>query len=121
MNPKFTPETILRTTLGVMYLYSGFDLMIHPGTWVWALPYWLRELMQPVIDVLAYIRIQGFAEIIFALILLAWFLPRVYVKWVAILSTLEFAGILILAFIPWSTANFLTTFRDIGLLGASLA
>ena len=68
-----------------------------------------------------YLQIQGTVEIIFALILLAWFLKPKIVRWVAILSSLEFLAILLLALFPWSEANFLVTFRDIGLLGASVA
>ena len=69
----------------------------------------------------AYLQFQGVVEIMFALVLLGWFLKPKLVKWVALLSTLEFAVILFLAFVPWSEANFLITFRDIGLLGGALA
>ena len=58
---------------------------------------------------------QGALEIIFAVVLLAWFLPKKYAKWVAVLTTLEMAGILMV--IPIDAV----TFRDFGLLGGSLA
>ena len=114
-------ELSLRVTLGVMYVYSGIDLLRHPGSWVWALPLWLREMIASVIAVPTYIQIQGALEILFAVVMLGWFFRKPLVRAVAMLSALEFAGILVLAFFPWSETNFLTTFRDIGLLGASLA
>ena len=104
-----------------MYLYSGIDLLLHPTAWVWAIPYWMRQIITAVVPLNTYLQLQGSVEIIFALILLAWFLPAGLVRSVAFLSALEFLAILGLAFFPFSAANFLITFRDIGLLGASLA
>jgi len=118
---RINPEWSLRVSLGVMYLYSGIDLVQHPTAWHWALPYWLKQFIGNFLELNTYLRLQGAVEIIFALVLLAWFLKPVFVTWVAALSTLEFAVILVLAFIPWSEAIFLITFRDIGLFGASLA
>ena len=118
---KIQPEWALRLGIGVMYLYSGQDLIRSPRAWIWALPYWLRQMISGVISVDVYLRIQGGVEIIMALVFFAWFLKPTLVKWIALLSTLEMAGILVLAFLPWSENNFLITFRDIGLLGGSLA
>src|SRR3989344_1446153 len=92
----------LRLGLGLMYLYSGIDLFRHPTAWHWALPMWLRD-------------------IITQFIFLCWVMPKVIVKFAALISLLEMLGILILAFFPFSGANFAITFRDIGLLGASTA
>lgn len=114
-------EISLRASLGIMYLYSGIDLYIHPTAWVWAIPYWLRNIIEFIINLEAYIKLQGLVEIIFGIILLAWFLSKIYVRWAAFLSAFEFATILVLAFLPWNAQNFVTIFRDIGLLGASLA
>ncbi len=118
---RISVEWSLRLGLGVMYLYSGFDLMRHPGSWHWALPYWLSGWIEQVVAVNTYLMFQGFIEILMALIFLAWFIKPKIVFWVALVSTLELFGILVLAFIPFKEANFLITFRDIGLLGASLA
>lgn len=117
---KISPVWALRLALGVMYLYSGIDLIRHPTAWVWALPYWLRQAITAAVPLNTYLQFQGTVEIVFAIILLGWFIKPVAVKWVALLSTLEFAVILILAFFPWSEANFSITFRDIGLFGAAL-
>lgn len=118
---KIQPEWVLRITLGFTYLYSGQDLVRHPTAWIWAIPFWLREIMGVVLDVLFYIRIQGVIEVLFALVLLVWFIKGRWVRYVAFLSLLEFAAILILAFSPFSETNFTVTFRDIGLLGSALA
>ncbi len=114
-------EWALRLSTGIMYIYSGVDLFRHPSSWTWALPYWLRGIIGKVIEINLYIQIQGIIEIIFAVIFLLWIIPRPVVKWFALLSAVEFAAILVLGFMPWSATNFTTTFRDIGLLGGSLA
>ena len=118
---KFNPEWFLRIGFGLMYLYSGADLIQHPTSWHWALPYWMKQMISTVIPLDMYLRFQGGVEILMALCLLAWFLKPAIVKYAALLSTLEMAAILLLAFLPWSETNFLITFRDIGLLGSSLA
>ena len=118
---KSSPEWPLRLGLGAMYLYSGIDLVLHPTAWAWAIPYWLRQTVISVVPLNTYLQLQGAVEIVFALALLAWFLPRGLVRGAALLSALEFLVILALAFFPFSEAIFLITFRDIGLLGASIA
>lgn len=118
---KLSPEWALRLSLGIMYLYSGLEIMFRPTAWYWAIPGWLKQVIVSVVDLNVYLTIQGAGEVVFALVFLAWFVKPVIVKYVALLSTLEFAAILALAFLPWSETNFLITFRDIGLLGASAA
>jgi len=118
---KLTPEWILRISFAVMYLYSGFDLATHPTAWTWAIPYWLRQLINSVVPLNGYIRFQGVIEIIIALFFLAWFLKPSIVKWIVLLSTLEMAVILFLTFVPFNAQNLLVTFRDIGLLGGLIA
>lgn len=119
---NLTPEWALRAGLGVMYLYSGIDIIRHPTSWFWAvrpilkfLPSGLQASLSAPDMMTKYLIVQGAAEIIFAIVLLAWFIPRYMVKWVALISVLEMAGILLL--IPIDAI----TFRDFGLLGASLA
>ena len=107
--------------MGITYLYSGFDLFRHPTAWYWALPIWVKQLIASLVDINLYLKLQGIAEIILAVLLLSWFLKRVLIKWIALISALELAAILLLAFLPFSQANFLITFRDIGLLGAALS
>ena len=96
-------------------------MIASPGAWHWALPYWLTQIIGSVVSIDTYLRFQGGVEILMALCLLAWFLKPAIVKYAALLSTLEMAAILALAFLPFSETNFLITFRDIGLLGGSAA
>ena len=72
-------EWALRISLGVMYIYSGLDLMRNPTGWLWAIPKWLQEIIESVMPVATYVRIQGAAEILFAVVLLGWMMPRVVV------------------------------------------
>ena len=119
---KLTPEWALRTGLGVMYLYSGIDILRHPTAWFWAVRpilKWFPTGMQTTLSQPAFMKkflmSQGAIEIIFAVVLLVWFLPKKYAKWIAGLTALEMAGILFL--IPIDAV----TFRDFGLLGGGLA
>ena len=118
---KINPEWSLRIGFGIMYLYSGSDLIRHPTAWYWAMPLWFKNLITSAVNLNTYLRFQGIIEIVFAFVLLGWFFKRATVKIVALLSSLEMALILAFAFLPWSEANFLITFRDIGLLGGALA
>ena len=116
---RIKPDWFLRFTLGVMYLYSGIDLLRHPTSWTWALPPWVQGAIETVMPMLTYIKIQGMIEILLALVFFAWFLNLKIVRWAALLSALEMVGILFLSFTPFKAASFLITFRDIGVLGAS--
>ena len=112
---KISPLWPLRLGLGLMYIYSGYDLFYHPTSWVWAVPPWFAQLISPIISVVAFLRFQGIVEFLMALLLLAWFSGKWSVRIVAIFSTLEMAAVLLFTGID------LITFRDIGLLGASSA
>src|SRR3989338_7433314 len=119
---KLTPEWSLRCGLGVMYLYSGIDILRHPTAWFWAVRpilKWFSAGMQTTLGQPVFIKkflmLQGIVEIIFAFVLLGWFLPKKYTKWVAGLTALEMAAILLI--IPIDAV----TVRDCGLLGGGLA
>src|SRR3989338_1642292 len=119
---KISPEWSLRVGLGVMYLYSGIDIVRHPTAWFWAVRpifKWFPEGMRASLAQPSFMKnflvSQGIIEIIFAVVLLAWFLPKKWAKYVAGLTTLEMATILF--FIPIDAV----TFRDFGLLCGGLA
>ena len=119
---KISPEWALRGGLGIMYVYSGVDIIIHPTSWFWAvrpLLKWLPTSLQASLGVpevmTKYLVFQGIGELVLAFLFLAWFLPKYLVKWASLLSVIEFAGILIL--LPIDAI----TFRDIGLLGSFIA
>lgn len=112
---KINPEWPLRLGLGLMYLYSGYDIYQYPKAWTWAIPYWFRQAVEVVMNIETYLVIQGIGEIILGLLFLAWFSGRWGLRVAALFSTIEMAGILLF------TGVTSTTFRDIGLLGASFA
>ena len=112
---KLKPEWILRLGLGLMYLYSGFDLIMNPKGWTWALPWWYKQMVMVVMPIDGYLRFQGALELLMAFLLLSFFLPKKVAMMVAAVSSLEILFILLFA------PQFSITFRDIGVLGASLA
>lgn len=114
---KISPEWSLRIATAAMYLYSGQDIFFHPTAWHWALPFWFTKLVEVVMPIDYYLKIQALGEIAIALMLLSWFLKSPIVKWAALFSAFEMAGILLLS----PSSAFSITFRDIGLLGGSLA
>ncbi|MBI2053336.1 MAG: hypothetical protein HYT41_01140 [Candidatus Sungbacteria bacterium] len=111
---NIAPDWPLRTGLGLMYLYSGYDLIAHPSNWYGFAPQWFLDIVGLVLSQDAYLRLQGAGELIMGLVLLAWFLPRGFVRVVSLLMIAEMMGILLLAGID------LITFRDLGLLGGAL-
>lgn len=112
---KINPMWPLRLGLGLMYLYSGYDIFYHPQSWIWAVPQWFRDIVELVMPLTAYLRVQGAVEFLIGLLLLAWFSGIWGVRIAALFAALEMTGILLLTGIDP------ITFRDIGLLGASLA
>ena len=115
---KIKPIAVLRLSLGGSYLYSGYDLFAHPTGWHWAirpLPEFVQTIINDVIGIDVFLRTQGVVELGMAFLFLAWFLPKIGVRLASFLSVLQMA--LILVFVGIS----LETFRDIPILGASLA
>lgn len=114
---KISAVWILRIFLGLMYLYSGIDIVAHPTAWYWAirpLPAFFQQGIN-IIGIDSFLSLHGAVEIVLALVLLLWFSPRWLVRLVAVWSALEMAAILVFTGID------AITFRDIGLLGASLS
>jgi len=115
---KISPAWILRVSLGVSYLYSGYDLLVHPTGWYWAirgLPQFIQTIITDSIGLDHFLRTQGVAELMIAFAMVAWFLPKWALKWASFLVVAQMA--LILIFVGLS----LDTFRDIVILGAGLA
>jgi len=112
---KINPEWPLRLGLGLMYLYSGIDLILNPKGWTWALPYWYKQMVLVVMPIDGYLRFQGALELLMAFLLLFFFFPKKVALAVAAVSSAEILFILLFA------PQFSITFRDIGVLGASLA
>lgn len=119
---KINPEWSLRLGFGLMYVYSGTDIIRHPTAWYWALrpviklaPVSFQAVLNGQGFINRFLVFQGAIELALAFLLLAWFLPKKMVMFAAAISTLEMA--LILLFLPVDSI----TFRDIGLLGGALA
>ena len=114
---KISPEWPLRVSLGIMYLYSGTDIIRHPTGWYWAvrqLPDFLERIVTlPGLD--NFLFLQGIGEVFLAFLLLVWFLPRKFVQIAAAVSAVEMVSILLLVGIDS------ITFRDIGLFGGAIA
>lgn len=113
---NFKPMWALRLGLGLMYLYSGYDLFYNPRHWYGFVPQWFSRLLGGELSVInAYLRLQGVGEFIIGLLFLAWFSGTRGVRIAAALAVFEMA--LILLFVGIDPI----TFRDIGLLGAAIA
>ncbi|MBI2122022.1 MAG: hypothetical protein HYT98_02765 [Candidatus Sungbacteria bacterium] len=122
---KINPEWPLRLGLGIMYLYSGYDLMLNPSAWIWAVPWWFSKIVTFLMPLDSYLRLQGAGEFIMGVLFLApleliltgraWFSIRHVLRVVSILAVIELVGILIF------TGIGPITFRDIGLLGGAIA
>ena len=115
MIKKINPEWMLRLGLGLMYLYSGYDLMVKPMHWYGFVPRWFSQAVGPLISVEGYLRLQGLGELVIGLLFIAWFLGRSWVRFASVLAVAEMAMILLFVGIDP------ITFRDIGLLGAAVA
>ena len=112
---KIGPERALRVGLGLMYLYSGYDLMANPQHWYGFVPRWFSQAVAQLASIETYLRAQGVGELALGVLFLAWFLPRGLARFAAFAAAGEMA--LILLFVGIDPI----TFRDIGLLGASAA
>lgn len=112
---QMKPEWVLRLGIGLMYLYSGYDLFYNPRSWIWAVPSWFSHAITTLVPLEFYIRLQGAAEFIIGLLLLAWFSGKWGVRVAALLSSIEMAAILLFTGIDP------ITFRDIGVFSAALA
>lgn len=112
---KIKPEWSLRLGLGLMYLYSGFDLFYYPHHWYGFVPKWFSQIVSQVSSIEGYLRLQGVGEFVIGLLFLAWFSNKWGVRAASILAVIEMA--LILLFVGIDPI----TFRDIGLLGGAIA
>ncbi|TSC78948.1 MAG: hypothetical protein G01um101429_624 [Parcubacteria group bacterium Gr01-1014_29] len=109
-------EWSLRLGLAAMFGYSGVDILLHPTAWHWAVR-GLPAMVQDIINAVGfdtYLRLQGASELLFALVFLLWFWPRL-TRVVALLAAIEMAAILLMVGVDS------ITFRDFGPLGAAVA
>lgn len=109
MNYQKLSYQILRYGLALTYIFSGYDLFTHPRSWSAFVPYWLQQILP--VDVLTYIQFQGCVEILLALCFISGF----FLRPAAFISALQMTGILLFYGID------AVTFRDIAIIGGSLA
>jgi cytochrome c-type biogenesis protein len=109
MNYSKISNRILRYGLALTYFFSGYDLIINPGSWSAFVPYWFSNLLP--VDKLTFIQIQGGVELLLALA----FVFGIALRPAAFISALEMAAILLLYGMD------AVTFRDLAILGGSLA
>jgi cytochrome c-type biogenesis protein len=109
MNYPKISNLILRYGLALTYIFSGYDLIAHPRSWISFVPYWFANLLP--IDTITFIQIQGGVELLLALAFITGF----FIRPAAFLSALEMSAILLLYGVD------AVTFRDLAILGGSLA
>ena len=112
---KTGTEWPIRVGCGCVNLYSGFFLLTDPHRYYKYVPGWLNSFTNFIASLDTYLRFQGIAEMMIAICLLGWFVPRWCVRIAAILLTAEMT--LILLFVGVDAV----TFRNMGLVGAALA
>lgn len=112
---KINPELPLRLGFGLMYIYSGLDLMRNPAHWYGFVPAWFERMVGIFLSMDSYLWLQGAGELAIAFLLLAWFLGRWGLRLASLLGLVEMIGILFFAGIDP------ITFRDLGLLGGMLS
>lgn len=98
----------LRVGLATVFLYAAISSFLNPNEWVGYLPSFVRDVL-PVTVVLGVFSVME-------LIVAAWLLSGVYVRFAALVCVAMLLGIVVSNFslLPIS-------FRDIGLILAALA
>lgn len=112
---NISPVWPLRIGLGLVFLYSGTSIIAQPMTWAGFLPSNVYLTISSFMPVEVYMRIQGGGELLMGMLLLIWFTPRWLLVSASGLAAFEMLGILTIVGIDQ------VTFRDLGLLGASLS
>jgi uncharacterized membrane protein YphA (DoxX/SURF4 family) len=99
---------LLRVGLAIVFLYAAISSLISPSDWAGYLPAFIKDILPTTI-------VLGIFSVI-ELLLAAWLLSGVYVRFAALICGAMLVGIIVSNFslLPIS-------FRDIGLLFAALA
>ena len=106
-NKNLTP-LLLRLGLATVFLYAAISSFLDPREWIGFLPPLLTEYVD------GELLLKFFS--VYELLLAAWLLSGVYVRYVALLCAATLAGIVVSNF-----SLFAISFRDIGLMLAALA
>jgi uncharacterized membrane protein YphA (DoxX/SURF4 family) len=104
---RFAP-LLLRLGLAVVFLYAALSSLTNPNDWVGYLPAFVKDILPATV-------VLGVFSII-ELLLVAWLLSGVYVRFAALICAGMLLGIIISNF-----SLLAISFRDIGLVFAALA
>ncbi len=107
-NSNKVASLMLRFGLAAVLLYASVSSFVTPADWIGYLPRFLTDRVS------GTLLLHVFS--IYELLLAVWLLAGIYIKYVAFLAALTFAGIILtnLPLLP-------ITFRDIMMVFASLA
>jgi len=105
---KGVPMLLVRMGLAVVFLYAAISSFLDPREWLGFLPPFLTSLVD------GEILLKVFS--VYELLLAAWLLSGVYVRYAGLLCAATLAGIVVSNF-----SLFAISFRDIGLMLAALA
>ena len=108
-NYKKMASLALRFGLAATYIYSGLSLILEPAAWLAYVPVWFVDILP--VGILPYLQFQGILELLLA----AAFISGILLRPAAFLSALEMLLILVLSGVDG------VTFRDLAILGGSLA
>lgn len=106
-NPALA-SLIIRVGLAAVFAYAAIDAFREPDAWVSFMPAFITKMVtaKTALDLIS----------VFQLVLAAALLIGRYIKYVATLTAVMLLGIVV-----FNTSTFLITFRDIGLIAASIA
>ncbi len=101
--------TVLRITLGLVFILTGFFILQEPASWIELVQPWVRDILPISLETAIYITaIYDIAQGI-------WLITGVYTGIASILAGLHLAQVLVVTGVNW------ITYRDIGLLGMNIA
>lgn len=104
---KLKPDLVLRTGLGLVFVYAGIMSFLSPENWIGFVPQWVGNIVSPEL----FLSIHAGFEIILGLALITGiFLPAA-----SLIAFLDMFALLIFYGIDE------VTFRDIGVLAAAIA
>ncbi|HSW37697.1 MAG TPA: DoxX family membrane protein [Candidatus Saccharimonadales bacterium] len=108
LNKHNLPGLLLRVGLATVFLYASISSFKNPQDWVGYLPRFLKDMLP------AGTLLKLFS--VYEISLAIWLLSGKFVKYAGLLSALTLSGIVLANF-----SLFAISFRDIGLIFASLA
>lgn len=101
--------TILRLSLGVTFLFTGYFILKHTKEWTGFIKPWAEKLL-PVSKESA-MKTTAYYDLFNGL----WLLSGIFTWWAALFAALHMIQVLVIAGVDD------TTYRDIAILGASIA